>query len=144
MGGGTFNLCTSTAFWRWRRTYLGHLTNLLRSLLGWISWPIRTNNRKIINLVLLLLSKWYLAYQCHSCELSSQREGWQPSLGLLFWQPMELVPPSYLLPSFPAQIINIIVNYSSTLNSRSTCHHRNSFDTPHASKNLNFIEGTCK
>merc|ERR1719187_1510970 len=35
--GGTFSLVWSTAFWRWSLMYLGHLMNLDRSLLGWIS-----------------------------------------------------------------------------------------------------------
>merc|ERR1719509_169355 len=40
IGGGTFSLVWRTAFWRCGRMYLGHLTNLERSLLGWMACPI--------------------------------------------------------------------------------------------------------
>ena len=40
IGGGTFNLVWRTAFCLWRRMYFGQRTNRLKSLLGWMSWPI--------------------------------------------------------------------------------------------------------
>merc|ERR1719305_2057338 len=39
-GGGTLSLVWRTAFCLCRRMYLGHLTNLERSLLGWMAWPM--------------------------------------------------------------------------------------------------------
>lgn len=38
-GGGTFRRFCSTDLCRWMRIYLGHLTNLAKSLLGWTFWP---------------------------------------------------------------------------------------------------------
>ena len=38
--GGTFKRCKRIFFWRWIRTYFGHLTNLVRSFFGKISPPI--------------------------------------------------------------------------------------------------------
>lgn len=45
IGGGTFNLRCRTAFWRWMRMYLGHLTKRDRSRVGWMSWPGRNSLR---------------------------------------------------------------------------------------------------
>ena len=40
MVGGTLRRCKRIRFCLWIRTYFGHLTNLVRSLTGWISPPI--------------------------------------------------------------------------------------------------------
>lgn len=37
MEGGTFRRWLRMTFWRWRRTYWGHLTKRVRSVVGWIS-----------------------------------------------------------------------------------------------------------
>lgn len=42
-GGGTFSRWNNTAFCLWSLIYRGHLTNLLKSLFGWISWPDNKN-----------------------------------------------------------------------------------------------------
>ncbi|KAL3956280.1 hypothetical protein ACCO45_009126 [Purpureocillium lilacinum] len=39
-GGGTFRRIWRIFFWRWRRTYSGHLTMRERLRLGWMSWPM--------------------------------------------------------------------------------------------------------
>lgn len=40
MAGGTLRRWWRITFWRWRRTYSGHLTKRVRSDLGRISWPV--------------------------------------------------------------------------------------------------------
>jgi hypothetical protein len=39
MAGGTFRRWERIVFWRWKRTYSGHLTKRVRSVLCWMSWP---------------------------------------------------------------------------------------------------------
>lgn len=40
IAGGTFKRRLRIFFWRWRRTYAGHLTMRPRLRWGWMSWPI--------------------------------------------------------------------------------------------------------
>ncbi len=40
IAGGILRRVWRTAFWRWSLMYLGHLMKRLKSLLGWISWPM--------------------------------------------------------------------------------------------------------
>ena len=39
MAGGTFRRWWRMTFWRCRRTYSGHLTKRVKSVLGRMSWP---------------------------------------------------------------------------------------------------------
>ena len=56
IGGGILSLVWRTAFCLWSRMYLGHFTKRLRSLLGWMSWPMpklraRFSNRGLTTLL---------------------------------------------------------------------------------------------
>ena len=39
IAGGTLRRWLRMTFWRWRRTYCGHLTKRVRSVWGRMSWP---------------------------------------------------------------------------------------------------------
>jgi len=39
MAGGTLILVRRILFWRWKVMYLGHFTNLVRFLVGWMLLP---------------------------------------------------------------------------------------------------------
>ena len=42
IAGGTFRRCLRMTFWRWSRTYSGHFTKRVRSVLGRMSCPVET------------------------------------------------------------------------------------------------------
>ena len=48
-GGGMRRRLSSTAFWRCRRTYLGHLTKRVRSRFGWMSPPANNHSTSYLH-----------------------------------------------------------------------------------------------
>ena len=80
MAGGTFRRCLRMTFWRWSRTYSGHFTKRVRSVLGRMSCPVEA---------LRICCVEYLAqtYRYQNYEVGTQTEGfwliWSPPWNLV-------------------------------------------------------------